>query len=183
MSAAIAVRGPATAPTRFPVVTVRDGHGERRVLYALQPKQLEAYHLTPLAPPRPGEQRDPDRYAKHIGYGGAAGGGKSYLARAVAVAAALAWPSCTVIVFRRTRDEVWQNHINKFREEVPEVLGGRRLYSWNGEYLCATWFNGSRIYFGHLRQDDDRYRYQGAEYDVMIIVLAEMAEEIGRAHV
>lgn len=35
MSAAIAVRGPATAPTRFPVVTVRDGRGERQVLYAL----------------------------------------------------------------------------------------------------------------------------------------------------
>lgn len=168
MSAA-AVLEPALQSAKVPVVALRDGAGRRRVLYALQPRQFQAYNLTPLAPRRPADPRPAGGYVKHIGYGGAAGGGKSYLARAVAVAAAFAWPGCTVIIFRRTKDEVKQNHVNKFREEVPEVLSdGRRLYSWNGQELCATFFNGSRIYFGYLRQEDDRYRYQGNEYDVMI---------------
>ena len=133
-----------------------------RVLYALQPKQMECFRLTPL-------YRGPDApYPEHIGYGGAAGGGKSCLARAVAATAAIRWPGSTSIIFRETESIVLENHANRIRAEIPEFDDGHRLYSWNGEQMCLSWFNGSRTYFGFLRHEDDVFRYQGPEYDAMV---------------
>lgn len=132
-------------------------------LYRLQPKQLEAFQLTPLA------RRPDDPYPRHIGYGGAAGGGKSYLARAVGTTASLQWPGSTGVIFRETKDDVIKNHVNKFKDEVPEKLpDGRQLYSYNGEQMCATFVNGSRIYFSFLKEFDDVRRHHGNEYDWMI---------------
>lgn len=133
------------------------------VYYALQKKQLEAFDLTPLGR-EPGEEGP-----EMIGYGGSAGGGKSHLARAAAVTACLIWPGCTGIIFRKTEGEVRENHVNKFRTEMPELHpDGDRIYGWNGEDMCATWFNKSKLFFGYLRLDDDVHRYQGPEYDFMI---------------
>lgn len=143
-----------------PVVTVEDS-GE--VFYALQQKQYEAYCLTPLVTPADAP------YPEWIGYGGAAGGGKSYLSRAIAVACAFGWPGSTSIIFRRTEREVIENHVNKLRMELPDRFAdGSRNYSWNGEEMCATFFNQSRIYFGYLKSASDFMRYQGQEYDCMI---------------
>lgn len=132
------------------------------VLYAFQPKQYEAYKLTPIF--RGKNARGPT----YIGYGGAAGGGKSYWSRGIMGAAALIWPGSTGILFRRTEREVKENHVNKFRAEVPANIQGRQLYRWNGNDLVATWFNGSRSYFGYLKNDEDVFVYQGPEYDYMI---------------
>lgn len=131
-------------------------------LYSLQPKQMEAYRLTPFF-------KTTGEYPRHIGYGGAAGGGKSYLARAVALSAALIWPKSRSIIFRLTKQEVIDNHVTYFMDEVPEKLpDGRRLYSYNGEQMVSTFTNGSRIYFGYLKEFSDVKRYQGNQYDVMI---------------
>ncbi len=144
-----------------PVVVVRE-NGRQRTLYGLQPKQLVAFAHTPI------NKQPWESYPRHIGYGGAAGGGKSHLARAVSVAAAFRWPGSTGIIFRRTKPEVKTNHIFKFRSEVPEKIDGTQLWSWNGEDLCATFNNGSRIFFGYLKDEDDLLRYQGSEYDYMV---------------
>lgn len=152
---------PYASPRLTPVVVLRDGQREQ-VIYALQPKQLEAYAHTPL------NKKPWEPYPRHIGYGGAAGGGKSHLARAVGVSAAFRWPGSTGIIFRKTKPEVKTNHIIKFKFEVPEKWNGERLWSWNGEDLCATFDNGSRIYFGYLKDEDDLLRYQGSEYDWMV---------------
>lgn len=150
-------------PEMRPVVEIDRPKGDPRTVYALQPQQNKAYCLTPLERPPAMD------YPRHIGYGGAAGGGKSYLARAVATAGCLKWPGINVLILRNTRDEVRQNHVNKFLEEVPRKLeAGQRLYSYNGEDMCATFENGSRIYFGFLRDSKDRERYSGNEYDIVI---------------
>lgn len=104
----------------------------------------------------------------HVGYGGAAGGGKSHLARAVASLVAQLWPGSTGIIFRRTRPEVRENHIVPFRGEVPEEVSGQRIYTWQATESVATWHNGSRTLFGYLETDDDVYRYQGSQYDLMV---------------
>lgn len=149
----------------YPVVAFESG-GHRQLVYGLQPKQKEAWDLTPLA------REDGEFYPKHIGYGGAAGGGKSHLARAVAVAAAMRWPGCTGIIFRKTKPEVKTNHVIKFKMEVPQRFPdprhGEKIWDYSGEDMCATFFNNSRIYFGYLNREDDLLRYQGAEYDFMI---------------
>lgn len=132
-----------------------------RPIYALQPKQLEVFALTPVARP------DDWPYAQHIACGGAAGGGKSYLSRVVFTAVALGWPGSTSILFRRTEREVKENHINKFLAEVPQVIERKRVYSFNASDLVVTWYTGSRTYFGYLKQDNDVFTYQGPEYDHM----------------
>jgi phage terminase large subunit len=145
--------------TKTPIVKIRELN---LVLYALQPKQLECYKLLPLDRPAT------EPYAPYVGYGGAAGGGKSHLARAVFTDVALRWPGSTAILFRKTEREVVANHVNKFRSEVPAIIAGRQLYKYNGNDLLVNWFNGSRTYFGYLRNDDDVFTYQGPEYDAMI---------------
>lgn len=144
----------------FPVVTVPD---TQEVFYALQAKQYEAYKLTPIARPLD------ESYPEWVGYGGAAGGGKSYLSRAIACACAFGWPGSTSIIFRRTEREVIENHVNKLRMELPDRFAdGSRNYTWNGQEMVATFFNQSRIYFGYLKSNADFLRYQGQEYDCMI---------------
>lgn len=135
---------------------------EGRAVYDLQPRQAECLKLTPLV--REAWESGP----VHIGYGGAAGGGKSYLARAVATFAALHWPGSTGIIFRRTFPEVRDNHIVTFRSEVPDTIDGQRVYKYLAQDKAIEWSNGSRTLFGYLEQDDDVYRYQGAAYDLMI---------------
>ena len=144
---------------KIPIVKIKE---TGQVFYALQPKQYEAYLLTPLA------KAPNEPYSSFIGYGGSAGPGKSYLARAVVADVALRWPGSTSILFRATEREVVSNHVNKMRGEIQSDVQGRRLYHYNGQDLVATWFNGSRTYFGYLKQDKDVFTYQGPEYDVMV---------------
>lgn len=132
-------------------------HGDETI-YGLQPRQLEAYLQTPLMRGR--------RAPTFIGYGGAAGGGKSYLARAVATAVAQSWPGSRGIIFRRTRPEVRENHIIPFRSEVPEGTDG--LFRWNAQDSVAEWHNRSRTLFAYLEHDDDVFRYHGTEFDLMV---------------
>jgi hypothetical protein len=154
------VTAPATLPVvKIPVVEIKELN---LVLYALQPRQYECYKLTPVF--RPKNKPGPT----HIGFGGAAGGGKSYLSRAVMTAVAMMWPGSTGILFRRTEREVKENHVNKFRAEVPSIIQGRQLYKYNGNDLLVNWYNGSRTYFGYLKNDQDVFIYQGPEYDWMI---------------
>lgn len=132
-----------------PIVTING-----KCLYGLQPKQEECFHRTPLSA----------RWGGHtnIGYGGAAGGAKSHTARAIATRVAFQWPGSTGIIFRKTLPEIEANHIQKFQEELP-----RALWNYNGRFRVQTWPNGSRTYFGFLRNDDDKFKYQGPEYDFM----------------
>lgn len=134
-------------------------------LYALQPKQWEAFTRTPLYT----GGRSPVR---HLGYGGSAGAGKSYVARAICTTAALMWPGSKSIIFRQTEAQVLENHYFKFLEELPQwvTIDGerRRLWTWNGDRKDLTFFNGSRTLLGHLGNEKDLAKYQGNDYDVMV---------------
>jgi hypothetical protein len=148
----------ASKPHLRPVVSVRDSTGTERVVYALQPKQWEAFCLTPL-------MREPgDTGAVHIGFGGAAGGGKSYLVRAIATAVAFRWPLSRTLILRETDGDVKRNHYQPLRFELGEVPGIR----WNESELTVLFPNGSVIECGYLRHEKDFHRYQGNEYQCII---------------
>ncbi len=147
-------------PHLKPIIILTDAQGEERVLYALQPKQVEAYNLTPLARPK-GEDGP-----IHIGFGGAAGGGKSYLARVIATSVAFSWPGSSTLIYRETKDDVKKNHVERFKLEVPQYFEGRKLWSYAD--MCLTWFNGSKTYFGYLQHENDVHRAQGPAFDCMI---------------
>lgn len=107
--------------------------------------------------------------ATEILYGGAAGGGKSHLMRVAALVWAAAIPGLQVYLFRRIRDDLIKNHM-----EGPK--GFRAMLA--GWTLCGfvtivddeiRFFNGSRIYLCHCKDEKDIYKYQGAEIHVLLI--------------
>lgn len=119
----------------------------------LHPKQSEAF----------------DSEATEILYGGAAGGGKSFLMRVAAIAWCVAINGLQVYLFRRISDDLIKNHM-----EGPK--GFRSMLSpWATAGWCKIvddeirFFNGSKIYLCHCKDEKDIYKYQGAEIHVLLI--------------
>lgn len=107
--------------------------------------------------------------ATEILYGGAAGGGKSHLMRAASIIWASEIPGLQTYLFRRVKDDLIKNHI-----EGPH--GYRALlYPWvDSGHVVITgdeirFWNGSKIYLCHCKDEKDRYKYQGAEMHVLLI--------------
>lgn len=96
-------------------------------------------------------------------YGGAAGGGKSRMARAEAVSLALMVPGVRVVLFRRTFPDLQRSVEDEMKKEIPPGLG-----SYNHSKHMWSFANGSIIELAHLQREDDVYKYQGAEYALVV---------------
>jgi len=102
-------------------------------------------------------------------YGGAAGGGKSFLMRVAAITWCTRIPGLQVYLFRRIREDLVKNHV-----EGPK--GFRALLAdWSLAGLCdivadeVRFWNGAKIYLCHCKDRNDIYKYQGAEIHVLLI--------------
>lgn len=107
--------------------------------------------------------------ATEILFGGAAGPGKSHLMRVAAIIWCSAIQGLQVYLFRRIREDLYKNHL-----EGPH--GFRALLSvWQYTGWCRVigdeirFWNGSRIYLCHCKDEKDIYKYQGAEIHVLMI--------------
>ena len=96
-------------------------------------------------------------------YGGAAGGGKSD-AMLMAALQYVDVPHYAAILFRRTYADL----------ALPGALmdrAGEWLHStaakWNSGTKTWTFPSGATISFGYLERDADKYRYQGAEFQMV----------------
>ena len=100
--------------------------------------------------------------AKHIGYGGARGGGKSWAGRRKAVMLCMNYDSLKGVLLRRTMPELRNNHIIPLRQE----LHGYAKY--NQDERSFLFPNGSRLLLGYCDNEGDLLQYQGQEFDFII---------------
>jgi len=107
--------------------------------------------------------------ATEVLFGGAAGGGKSMCMRIAAIVWGAAIPGLQIYLFRRSRLDLIKNHMegpNGFRA----LLAG-----WANGGFCSViedeirFWNGSKIYLCHCKDEKDIYRYQGAEIHVLLM--------------
>ena len=105
---------------------------------------------------------------KHVGFGGARGGGKSWAVRAKAILLAVKHPGIKILIIRKTYPELMANHIRPLKEILRTgVLGSKIRY--NDARKEITFPNGSLILFGYLNSESDADRYQGTEVDVLFV--------------
>lgn len=101
---------------------------------------------------------------KHIAYGGARGGGKSWSVRTKAKLLAFKHPGIKILIMRRTYPELQANHIDILKQELVPMWA-----KYNTTEKKLTFFNGSTIKFMYCKNDADLNNIQGHEYDVIFI--------------
>jgi len=109
---------------------------------------------------------------KHVGFGGARGGGKSWSVRTKAKILAVSYKGIKILIVRRTYPELLNNHINHLCTEL------HGLARYNKSEKVFNFPNGSTIKFGYCNNDKDLDNYQGAEYDVIFLDEATQLQEM-----
>lgn len=123
------------------------------------PKQLTVMQL-----------REKHKY-HYIAYGGARGGGKSWLIRKWMILYALLYAGIKILIIRQTYGELERNHIRPMRTET------RGIAKYNDQKKLITFGNGSTIEFGYCRNEKDMNIYQGGEWDIICIDEATNIQE------
>ena len=108
---------------------------------------------------------------KHVGFGGARGGGKSWSVRNKAIRLCLRYAGIKILIIRRTYPELVNNHINPLQVQLHGMA------KYNKTEKVFTFPNGSTIKFGYCNSDSDLGQYQGAEYDVIFMDEATQLRE------
>lgn len=109
---------------------------------------------------------------RHVAYGGARGGGKSWAVRVKAVMLCLAWKGIKILIVRKTYKELTNNHIVPLQQMLPSAVA-----KFNKTDKVFTFNNGATIWFGYCNSDSDLDQYQGAEYDVIFFDEATQLQE------
>jgi hypothetical protein len=109
--------------------------------------------------------------AQEILYGGAAGSGKSYMMRVLAIILCMEIPNIKVFLFRRMYKELYINHV--FSPDGFLVM--LKPFLDNGEVVfnksdgVFNFYNGAQIYLCHCQHENDIQGYLGAEIHCLLI--------------
>ena len=100
--------------------------------------------------------------ADEVLFGGAAGGGKSYGQIADALIYALRYPGSKQLILRRTYPELDKSIIRQSLAVYP-----KEIFKYSSSSHTGVFSNGSIIDYGYCDSENDVYRYQSAEFDVI----------------
>jgi len=100
--------------------------------------------------------------ADEVLFGGAAGGGKSYAQIIDALIYRIKYPGSKQIILRRTYPELDKSIIRRTLALYP-----KSIYKYSSSTHTGVFSNGSIIDFGYCDNENDVYRYQSAEFDVV----------------
>ena len=102
-------------------------------------------------------------WVDEVCYGGAAGGGKTFVQCADALSYAANYEGSKQLVLRKTFPELEKNIVRQSLEIFPQ----KPFAKYNSTKHLWTFANGSIIEFGYLARENDVYLYQGSEWDVI----------------
>ena len=100
--------------------------------------------------------------ADEVLFGGAAGGGKSYAQIVDALIYRIKYPSSKQLILRRTYPELDKSIIRQTLALYPKTI-----YKYSSTTHTGTFSNGSIIDYGYCDSENDVFRYQSSEFDVI----------------
>lgn len=109
--------------------------------------------------------------ALEVLYGGAAGSGKSYMMRVLAIVLCMEIPHIKVFLFRRMYKELYINHVyspDGFITMMKPFIDSGEV-TFNKSDGVFNFFNGAQIYLCHAQHESDIQQYLGAEIHVLLI--------------
>lgn len=119
----------------------------------------------------PKQQRALMSIAKEILYGGAAGSGKSYMMRVLAIILCMEVANIKVFLFRRMYKELYINHVyspDGFLNMMKPFIDSGDV-SFNKSDGVFNFWNGAQIYLCHAQHENDIQGYLGAEIHCLLI--------------
>ena len=111
---------------------------------------------------------------KYIAFGGARGGGKSWVLREKLKRMGIRYAGIKMLLVRKHLEDLRLNHINPLKADIPESVA-RYKESEKTFYFA----NGSILKLAYFKHDNDALKFQGQEYDIIAIEEAtQMSEQV-----
>lgn len=129
-----------------------------------------------LPPPNPKQKLFLLDTHKNVGFGGARGGGKSFIVREKAIMLCLKYPKIKTMIVRKSYPELLANHIKPLKE-LLNIGAAPCCAKYNDSKKEITFVNGSEILFRYCDTEKDADRFQGTEVDVLFLDEATQLSE------
>ena len=113
---------------------------------------------------------------RHVGFGGARGGGKSFGIRLKAIILCLMFAGIRVMIVRKSFPELLANHIKPLKE-LLRIGTNDAVARYNDSKKEMIFPNGSEILFRYCDTEKDVDRYQGTEVDILFLDEATQLSE------